>query len=333
VEYKYKPMVLMTVIISVMTPCVSLLLIYNTALREKALIIGYLSVQCIAGLIFYIYQFCKGKCFYDREYWSYAVKFNIPLIPHYLSLMVLAQSDRLMIKSLCSESDAGIYGFAYQIASTLSVMSSAINGSRVPWTYEQLRDKKYTGLRKITISLVVLMASITLMVNLMSPDIITVLGTREYLSAVYVIPIVTLGVYFTFCYDLYASIEFYYGSTKYVMIASFVGAVLNLALNRLFLPIFGFIAAAYTTLVCYMVLMIMHYLFSCKVLKDQNISEKVYDNRLIFMISLLTTVIGLSFMLTYKVPVFRYLLIAVIIAVIFIKRNVILSMISTIKNR
>ena len=262
VEYKYQKMVAVTVIMSVLTPSLSVILLKCTELREKALILGFLLVQCGFGLFFYVYQFLKGKCFYHKEYWKYAAKFNISLVPHYLSFIILNQSDRIMIKEICDESDAGIYSFAYQIASAINVLISAINGSRVPWTYEKLKSKTYDSLKQTTNALVIMMGAITVLVALISPEIISILGTEDYSVAVYVIPIVTLGVYYTFVYDLYASIEFYYGATKYVMYASIIGAILNLLLNFIFIPMYGFIAAAYTTLICYVVFMFMHYLFS-----------------------------------------------------------------------
>lgn len=331
VEYKYKPMVAITVIISIATPVISILLLQFTDLRAKALILGFLVSQCVVGIVFYVLHFLKGKCFYAKEYWQYASKFNIPLIPHYLSLIVLGQSDRIMIKHFCSESDAGIYSFAYQIASAVNVLVSAINGSRVPWTYEQLKEGVYGKLKTITNALVVMMAGITLIICLISPEVIGILGTADYRVAMYVIPVVTIGVYFTFVYDLYASIEFYFGATKYVMYASVTGAVLNLILNAIFIPIFGFIAAAYTTLVCYLVFMIMHYIFSRRVQNDQHIIGTVYDDRTVILFSLLISGLGLATMLTYEHIVIRIVIIVILIAIAVLKRKSLVEMILAIK--
>lgn len=331
VEYRYRAVVIVTLIMSLLTPLVSILLLKHTNLRAKALILGFLSVQCAIGLVFYVYHFWKGKCFFHKEYWRYAAKFNIPLIPHYISLIVLGQSDRIMIKHLCGDSDAGIYSFAYQIASAINVLIGAINGSRVPWTYEQLKNKVYDRLKKITNALTVMMAGITLMVCLISPEIIGIIGTADYAVAVYVIPVVTLGVYFTFVYDLFASLEFYYGATKYVMLASVTGAILNIALNALFIPIYGFVAAAYTTLVCYVVFMIMHYVFSRRVLREQGITDQVYDNRVLFGVSGMITVVCLASMLTFTYPVLRVCLILAILIVCVLSRQKIKEIVFTIK--
>ena len=330
VEYKYKSMVVVTAIVSLLTPALSLALFFMTELRELALVLGFLIVQCAIGIIFYVYHFIKGKCFFNKGYWKYAVKFNVPLIPHYLSLIVLGQSDKIMIKYYCGESDAGIYSFPYQIASAINVLITAINGSRVPWMYEQLKAKIYDRIGKITNMLILLMGGIVTFIALLAPEIMLI-GTADYEEAVYVIPVVTLGVFFTFIYDLYASIEFYYGSTKYVMYASVTGAVLNIILNAIFLPIFGYIAAAYTTLICYIIFMLMHYLFARKVIKEQNISTQIYNNKMIFLFSAVITIVGLGCMATYLFLPVRILLIAAVLIAAFILRKKIIGILKSIK--
>lgn len=331
VEYKYRKMVVATILLSILTPSVSLLLLKYTELRANALIYGYLIVQCGFGLVFYVYLFIKGRVFYDLAYWKYAIKFNIPLIPHYLSLIVLGQADRIMIKYYYSESEAGIYGFAYQIASAINVLVSAINGSRVPWTYEQLRDRVYDELKRISNLLCVLMGGIVVAVSLLTPDVIHILGTDKYGGAVYIIPVITMGVYFTFVYDLFCGVEFYYGATKFVMLASCVGAVLNVILNAIFIPKYGYIAAAYTTLVCYFIFMFMHLCFMKVVAKKQNITDSIYDLKSIMIISAITIVISFGCMLTFKNNLIRYLLIAVLAVIAVCYRKKIIALIKQMK--
>ena len=62
--------------------------------EEKGIarILGNTAVYLCIGLIIYIYQLYKGKALYDKKYWTYALKFNIPLIPYYLSQMIFINS-------------------------------------------------------------------------------------------------------------------------------------------------------------------------------------------------------------------------------------------------
>lgn len=332
-EYKYKKLVAVTLLLSVLSPAVSVFLLYNTDLRAVAIIRGFLLVQNGFGLFFYVYQLIRGRVLVHRGYWKYALKFNIPLIPHYLSLIVLGQSDRIMIKHYCGESDAGIYALAYQVASAMTVLAGAVNGSRVPWTYAQLRDRVYTSLRKVSSLLCLMMAAVTFCVVMFTPEIVSIFGTAEYGSAVYVVPVVALGIYFTFVYDLFCGVEFYYGATQYVMYASVIGAVLNIILNALLIPVMGFIAAGYTTLFCYFVFMMMHLVFMKKVCREQKITEPVYDLKTIFGISGAAAAVTLAGMLLYPYHWVRYGILVLLLAVGFIKRNDIKALLTHMKER
>ena len=121
------------------------------------------------------------------------------------------------------------------------------------------------------------------------------------------------------------------GSTKYVMYASVTGAVLNIILNAIFLPVFGYIAAAYTTLFCYIIFMLMHYLFAMKVIRKQKISTPIYNNKMIFLFSAVITVVGLGCMATYMFLPVRITLIAAILIAAFILRKKIIGILKSIK--
>ena len=321
VEYKYKRMVVVTLLASVITPSLSILLLKATDIRAKAIILGYLIAQTGLALFFYVFEIVKGKVLYNEKYWLYALKFNIPLIPHYLSLIILGQSDRVMIRNICGNSAAGIYSFAYQIANAMIILASAINGSRVPWAYEQLKKNIYNRLQDVANFLCIFFGIITLCVSLIAPEVVKILAKSEYMEAIYVIPVVALGIYFTSIYELFCGVEFYYSATQYVMIASCIGAVVNIILNAVFIPIFGFIAAGYTTLFCYIVVTLMHFLFMRKVCKKHNINDAIFNIRVIFNISMTISVAVFLSMLTYKHDIVRFMVLVLLLLSLFFQKD------------
>lgn len=331
VEYKYKSMVIVTLLVSVATPIFSLILLFFTSLRANAVIWGYLVIQSVVGGIFYIYNFAKGRVFFSKKYWVYALKFNIPLIPHYLSLIVLGQADRIMISNYCGADKTAIYNLAYQVSMLMSIFIVAINNSLVPWTYERLKYKEYTNIKKICNSLCIVIAAMTVGAILIAPEIIKVLGTDEYLEAIWVIPAVAISVYFTFIYGLFSNVEFYFGATKYVMVASATGAILNIILNYLFIPIYGFIAAGYTTLFCYFVFMIMHFFFMRKVCKTNINGELVFDIRFITISCIVISLIGALCMALYSNSVIRYAVIVVGLGICITLRKRLIKIIKQIR--
>lgn len=84
-----------------------------------------------------------------------------------------------------------------------------------------------------------------------APEVIAVFAPLEYHDAIWVIPPVAMSVYFMFAYGFFACFEFYYEKTTYISIATSVGAVVNVVLNYIFINIFGYYAARYTILLCY----------------------------------------------------------------------------------
>ena len=74
VEYRYIKMVAVTSLLSILTPLVSISLLYYTNLRELALIIGNFLIHCLIGGFFYVYYFIRGKSIY---FWMMINFYNI----------------------------------------------------------------------------------------------------------------------------------------------------------------------------------------------------------------------------------------------------------------
>lgn len=202
-----------------------------------------LLVQICVGLIFYIIQGVKGKTFFNKEYWIFALKINLPLVPHYLSQMVLGQSDRIMIDKITSSSDAAIYGVAYNLASVLTIFINAINSSYIPSLYKMIKGKRYKDNKSIANSICIFMTIAICVFMMFGPEIITIFAASEYKKAIWIFPPVAASIFYTYIYTLYVNVEFYFEKTKYVMFVSIFGAAINILLNYIFIPKFGFIAA------------------------------------------------------------------------------------------
>ena len=97
-DYKYVSVVIVTIIMSILSPVLAFVLIGFTEERGYARILGYSFVYIGIGLVLYIINCKKGKKFFTKKYWKYALSLNLPLIIYYLSQMLFNQSDRLMIK-------------------------------------------------------------------------------------------------------------------------------------------------------------------------------------------------------------------------------------------
>ena len=331
--YEYRKLIIITVAISLLNPLISYIAIINTPYKAEARILCGLIVHLLFGVPFFILNLIKGKRFFSKFFWKFGFLFNIVLIPHYLSMQILSQSDRIMIERYCGKSDAGIYNIAYTFAMLLSLVTSGINSSLTPHIYQCMKTGNEKVLRKQTTAIIAVVAFFTIGLIAFIPDMFHLLLPESYYSALKVIPPVAASAFFLFLYPLFGAIEFYYEENKYVTYASVIGAVLNIVLNYVFINAFGFIAAAYTTLLCYVCFNICHYYFMVKILKKNSKSNDIYDLKAIVLISLAVIVISIAMVSVYDGVVIRWLIIAAMLAAGIWKRNDLIQLFRSIKNK
>ena len=323
VNFRYKKLVVVTLVSVIMKPVLGVIAVCSVeeAYQAEGRVLVAAAVNALLFSVLYIVIAKKGKHFFDKKYWIYALKFNLPLLPHYLSQIILNQADRLMIDEYCGASFTAYYSVAYTLAMVLQILNTSISGTMNPWIYKSIKENDFKKIGNVSYIVLVLIAVANFVVVAAAPEFLVILAPEQYQVAVWVIPPVTVSVYFTFLYNLFATFEYYYEKTGYVMMASVSGAVLNVVLNAIFIPKFGFIAAGYTTLVCYILYAVAHYLFLRRVSRNFMNGEKVYDLKIILMIGCGLLVASGVIMLFYPHPIVRYSLIAIIIGVGFIKRE------------
>jgi O-antigen/teichoic acid export membrane protein len=235
-----------------------------------------------------------------------------------------------MIKEMCGDDKAGIYSFTFSISQLMHIFINAINSAITPWIYENLRKREYQAIAKTSNGLCLLIGVMTLGVMLVSPEIVRIMGTADYMEAIWIIPAVTLSVYFTFVYGFFANVEFYHSATRFVMVASVVAAVVKIAANALLISVFGYLAAGYTTLGCYILLAVMHYCFMCRICRKETNGQKVYDIRSLLLLSLGMIGLMLVCLVLYNNMLIRYAAIAMALAALFIYRNRVIGIIKQV---
>ena len=137
VDLNYKYLVLLSIIAVVLTPIIQIVLMYIIEDKVMARIYGMTIVNSILYIPLFVKQMKTGKIFYSKKYWKYALFFNIPLIPHYLSQTILNNADRLMINDIVGASEAGIYSLAYSVSQIMIIFNSSLMQTIEPWLYKK----------------------------------------------------------------------------------------------------------------------------------------------------------------------------------------------------
>lgn len=331
-EYKYRTLVILTLIISCLTAGLGVPAVLLSSEKGIAKIVTSVGSQIIIAFFLYIFIFAKGKCFFNKKYWKWALIFNLPLIPHYLSAVILNQSDRIMINNMVGTSEAGIYGLAYTIGVLIIIFNEAIMNSFTPWTYQHLKSGDFKKIKEVSLFLILFVAVLSLLLVVVAPEIMWILGGEKYADGVWIIAPIAASTFFRFLYSIYGNVEFYYEKNYFIMIASLITALVNIALNYIFIQLFGYLAAGFTTLACFALYAFSHFVFSNYVAK-RYCGRSVYNNKFIFLVSVFVILFSFLIMLLFNYWFIRYFIVIVIIFLSIIFRKKIVLIFHQLKNR
>ncbi len=321
-EYHYKYPALITIISSLISCFAAIVCVLKyPEKRVEARLFGQYIPFILLYIVFWFYVAKKAHFKVNYKYVKFAFVFNLPLIPHYLSAYVLSAFDRLMINSMVGASQAGYYSLAYSISALVTIVWTAINSTLVPYVLDKYEKKDYKKVNDVVIPILVFFASVCILVILMAPEVIHLLATNEYAEAIYAIPPIIAGCFFQSLYYIFTNVLYYLKRPKIVMYASISSAVINIVLNYFGIKLFGYIAAGYTTLICFALQAFVDYIVVKKIMKIE-----LYDKKKILFLSGGVIAISLLCSFTYSLPVVRYIILLIVIVFIWIKKNTVLQL-------
>lgn len=306
IRNKFVVFILLSVGTALIRTVCSILLVVKVEDKYWGRVVGYTLPFIVVCIIVEIIT-VKG-CRFDFKYLRYACTISVPLIPHALSGTILGHSDQLMITNICGAEKNALYSLSVSISSLMSAVWVSMNQSTVPWLYDNLQNNDYQNIKKKTRIYLAAFAMILVGLLLLVPELVLLLGGRDYYEVVYIMPPLIVGYLFQFIYSMYVNLEMYEKKTIYVSIATIIAAVSNVALNVLLIPRFGYQAAAYTTLVGYCILLLTHFIVVNLILPQY---RNLYDGKFIFLIIGLILMAAVISMILYNYNVVRYCVICV----------------------
>lgn len=309
ISYKYVSTIVAAIIECLLTSIVSLACTLAFSNRLQGRVLGFFVPSIIFSTIIYNYLMHKGKRV-STKYWKYAIAISFPLIFHLLAGSLLTSSDRIMISKICGTEYAAIYSVSYMLATIVMVLWNSMNSAWSPWAYDMMDKKQYVKLKSNSKPYFIFFLIVVFSIIMLAPEMLLILGGSNYVDGKYIIPPVMVGCLFQFVYSLYVNIEFYHKKQKNIAIGTIIAACINIFLNILLLPKIGYVAAAYTTLIGYISLYIIHFMF----VKRLN-CEKWYDTNFFVKILSVMVIMIPIFICLYRINMIRYAIILILICV------------------
>ena len=241
---------------------------YNTG------IIGVIYAYIVAeGFLCFVLLIAMLKQFdfkFENEIVRAALKFGVPLIFTNLAFMILNVSDRYILKALTDNESVALYDLGYRVAGVINMfIIMPFMLTLMPQAYkmyQQPGDKRYYSKLMTYFTFVVVWLGLAL--SLFGKEIIKLFALNpDYWPAYKVVPVVVLA-YTLMGMRLFAVLgQFLTRNTNSVAYTTLIAAAFNIILNFIYIPIYGLIAAAYTTLAAFVLLFFMSYAISNKYYK------------------------------------------------------------------
>lgn len=220
---------------------------------------GYLSAYILASILTAIYAFFSGnllnviKSFrFNKELTKSMVRYSIVLIPTSFMWWIMNSSDRIMVTAMVGISANGLYAIAYKIPTMLSTLSSIFNQA---WSYSAIKEQESDDRDEYSNSIYKGFVSVTLLtatgLMMVMKTFLKVYVTKDYYYAWEYTPFLMIGFVFMTLASFLATSYTVHKDSKGFLLSGLSGAILNVILNLIFIPIVGVNGAAFATCISY----------------------------------------------------------------------------------
>ena len=220
----------------------------------------------------------------DKALLKTMLKFAIPYLPASLAAMVVQVVDRPVVLALTNEATLGIYQANYKLGIFMMLFVSMFQYAWQPFFLNNAKEKNAKEIFSKILTLFLIVSSLVwIILTLFVEDFArfqflpgkSIIG-REYLGGIAIVPIILLGYLFNGIYYNFQAGIYIEEKTKYFPYVTGAGAVVNVVVNLILIPIMGIIGAAIATLASYLVMALSLFLFSQKVYKINYEYDKIF---------------------------------------------------------
>jgi len=201
-------------------------------------------------LLFVIIPRLKFK--WDLSLLWLSIKFGLPAIAGNIGYLIFQMNDRYMLNWLSTDIETGKYSFGFKIANFINLIFVATVGmSFMPSVFSKEKEENNTRYyRKMLTYYCFLIAFIILAFLFFYRDLLALMAkNKDYFDGFAVVPILTLS-FMVMGMNYFVGIGLFLKNKMHLfLIPSLAAVVLNIIMNYFFIPLWGMMGAAYSTLI------------------------------------------------------------------------------------
>lgn len=245
------------------------------ALYDPAIGIGYVFIANLlasaATVVLLLPEFLSARAWPDLRLWRRMLAYALPLLVAGLAGMVNETLDRVLLKYLLPEATAmaqlGVYGACYKISILMSLFIQAFRYAAEPFFFSHYRQTDARDLYALVMRWFVIACSFIFLGVMANMAWVRYFVSANYRTGLDVVPILLLA---NLCLGIFFNLSIWYKLTEQTRFGTYLtlwGAAVTLALNFYWIPLIGFVGAAWATLACYASMAVWSYLLGQKFYK------------------------------------------------------------------
>lgn len=226
---------------------------------------GYVFSIVLGNIISIVFLFTAGKLYKeyhplrnDKSLRNAMLRYSVPLMPTMIMWWVISGSDSFMVTHFVGDDANGIYQLAYKfpnlVIMVLGIFMQAWRMSAITERNSRTISKFYSNIFSM-LQTVLFLASGGIML-ILRPMIIPLFAEEGFDSAYFYVPILLLAAIFQSFNSFLSSIYEASQKTTHSLISSVIGAVSNVILNLILIPLIGIAGAAIATMLSYVIVFI-----------------------------------------------------------------------------
>ena len=243
---------------------------------NKDLVVGYIIIANLAASVFTLLflwkEFSAFKWEFNKELWKEMIIYTLPLLIVGFGGVINETFDRIMLGwwspaagETAKHAEVGTYSACYKLSILITLFIQAFRMGAEPFFFKQATgenaQKVYARVMKF---FVITVCTMFLVVALFLDIWKYFISNKVMWAGLKVVPVLLLANMFL---GIYYNLSIWYKLTNKTMIGAYItltGALITLAINYFFIPLYGYTACAWATFLCYGSMMVMSFLWGQK---------------------------------------------------------------------
>ncbi len=229
----------------------------------------------VVTLLLLLPDIIKGRNGFDYELLKRIFSYSWPLLISGLAGSINEVYDRVSLRYFLTVpegvdasqyilSQVGIYGANYKLAMIISIFNQAFRFAAEPFFFSRMKEKDSRQMYAKIMNYFTIFTLFLFLVILLYLDIFKLFIGTNFHDGLGIIPVLLMANIFL---GIVFNLSIWYkvtNQTKFGIGITGFGAFITLAINMIFVPIYGYAACAWATLACYVLMAILSYILCQK---------------------------------------------------------------------